>query len=120
MRFWPALLLALGVASCSVGPARSPASLIAPSASESPAPRGGLRAVLLASPLTGDEQIRHVLDRLGYGPRPGDVERLRRMGVATYVEQQLAPDALPDGSLAAALRAYPTLAMSAPALVREY
>ena len=40
-----------------------------------------------------------LLNRLAYGPRPGDVARVARMGVAAYVEEQLAPDALAEHSL---------------------
>lgn len=40
-------------------------------------------------------QARHLLDRLGYGPAPGDVARVRAMGVEGYVDSQLAPPALP-------------------------
>jgi hypothetical protein len=36
------------------------------------------------SSLTEEQQILHVLNRLGYGPRPGDVERVRRMRLAAY------------------------------------
>jgi len=32
------------------------------------------------------------LNRMAYGPRPGDVERVRRIGVDAYVEEQLAPE----------------------------
>jgi len=35
--------------------------------------------------------IAHVLDRLGFGARPGDVERVQKMGLAKYIEQQLTP-----------------------------
>src|SRR5215469_13599828 len=43
-----------------------------------------------ASPAAdGDALIVHVLNRLGYGPRPGDLERVRAMGLETYVERQL-------------------------------
>lgn len=37
-----------------------------------------------------------LLNRVAYGSRPGDVARVSRMGVATYVEEQLAPDALAE------------------------
>ena len=36
----------------------------------------------MAAPLTGDAAAVHVLNRLGYGPRPGDVARVAAMGVA--------------------------------------
>lgn len=33
----------------------------------------------------------HVLNRIGFGPRPRDVERVKAMGFAAYVEEQLNP-----------------------------
>ena len=41
--------------------------------------------------LTEEEQIVHVLNRLGFGPRPGDIEKVAAMGLETYIEQQLHP-----------------------------
>ena len=53
---------------------------------------------VLAAPLPSgipahpdDKTIVHVLNRLGFGPAPGDVERLRRMGLDKYIDQQLRP-----------------------------
>ena len=42
--------------------------------------------------LDATEQARHVLDRLAFGPRPGDFERVRATGVDAWVAQQLRPD----------------------------
>ena len=39
---------------------------------------------------------RQILNRAAYGPRPGDLERLRRMGIAAWVDEQLAPDDAAD------------------------
>ncbi|HWP74918.1 MAG TPA: DUF1800 domain-containing protein [Methylomirabilota bacterium] len=75
---------------------------------------------LPASPLTPDQQILHALNRLGYGPRPGDVDRVRRIGLAAYVDEQLSPSGLADPAVEQALPAYPVLARSAADLVREY
>jgi uncharacterized protein (DUF1800 family) len=50
-----------------------------------PAPSGAL------SP-ADDAGIVHVLNRVGYGPRPGDVARVRATGLETYLERQLDPD----------------------------
>jgi uncharacterized protein (DUF1800 family) len=36
-----------------------------------------------------------VLNRLGYGPRPGDVERVKQMGVQRYIDSQLNPESIP-------------------------
>lgn len=38
----------------------------------------------------------HVLNRLGYGWRPGDLDRVRTMGVDEYIEEQLAPQQITD------------------------
>ena len=48
-----------------------------------------------------DKTIVHVLNRLGFGARPGDVERVRRIGLATYIEQQLNPERIADSAMAA-------------------
>jgi uncharacterized protein (DUF1800 family) len=42
--------------------------------------------------LTTDRQIVHVLNRLTFGPRPGDVDQVRRIGVDAWIDQQLHPD----------------------------
>ena len=48
------------------------------------------------SELTESEQIIHVLNRLAYGPRPGDFERVQAMGIAAYIEEQLSPETILD------------------------
>src|SRR5438093_13427383 len=42
----------------------------------------------------------HALNRLAYGPRPGEVDRVAAAGVMKWIEQQLAPGHLDDGALA--------------------
>ena len=78
------------------------------------------KLALPASPLSGDERVLHVLNRLGYGPRPADVVRVRAMGVAAYLEQQLDPGRLPDPAAGEALAGYDVLAASTADLVRDY
>ncbi len=66
------------------------ASLVMPivaSGSKTPAP---------AKPLTQEQKILHVLNRLGFGARPGDVERVKAMGLQKYIDQQLDPASIPD------------------------
>jgi uncharacterized protein (DUF1800 family) len=83
-----------------------------------PPPR--YRVTLAASTLREDQRILHVLNRLGYGPRPGDLERVRQMGVERWIQRQLEPERIPDTVLEAALGDYPVLAMSAADLYRDY
>ena len=42
-------------------------------------------------PLTSDEKILQVLNRFTYGPRPGDVERVRAMGLNAWFNEQIEP-----------------------------
>ena len=70
--------------------------------------------------LTEDEAILHALNRLGYGPRPGDVERIRQMGLEKWIDQQLDPDSIDDSALDARLEKYPTLKMSSKQLLEEF
>ncbi len=70
--------------------------------------------------LTADEAILHALNRLAYGPRPGDVERVRRMGLAKWIEQQVNPNSIDDKAMEARLQDYPTLRMSTAKLIDEY
>jgi uncharacterized protein (DUF1800 family) len=70
--------------------------------------------------LSTDEAILHALNRLGYGPRPGDVERVRQMGLAKWIEQQLNPNSVDDKALNARLENFPTLTMSTSRLLEEY
>jgi uncharacterized protein (DUF1800 family) len=60
------------------------------------------------------------LNRLAYGPRPGDVERVRHMGLAKWIDQQLNPNSIDDHALEARLSAYPTLALSTAQLMEQY
>ena len=49
-----------------------------------------------AVPANADNKtIVHVLNRLGFGATPGDVERVRRMGLDKYIDQQLRPETIP-------------------------
>jgi uncharacterized protein (DUF1800 family) len=70
--------------------------------------------------LTEDEATLHALTRLGYGPRPGDVERIRKMGLEKWIDQQLHPDSIDDSALDERLSAYQTLKMSSEKLVEDF
>src|SRR5215467_12351631 len=72
------------------------------------------------SELSVDEAILHAMNRLAYGPRPGDVERIKQMGLAKWIDQQLNPNSLDDKALEARLENLPTLRMSTTALMADY
>ncbi len=54
-----------------------------------------------------------MLNRLGYGPRPGDIVRLRGLGIDAWIEQQLHPECIVEAAdLEAALSRLETLNLS--------
>jgi uncharacterized protein (DUF1800 family) len=71
-------------------------------------------------PLTDRQKVIHVLDRLGYGPRPGDVERVERMGLDRYIEQQLHPERVDDSELESDLAKFDILTMDATDLYQTF
>src|SRR5262249_699323 len=48
--------------------------------------------------LTEDQRILHVLNRLGFGARPRDVEHAKPMGLDNYINQQLSPEKISDSA----------------------
>ncbi len=67
-----------------------------------------------------DATIVHVLNRLGFGPRPADVERIRGMGLASWIERQLRPERIADGAIDGRLASLPTLRMTSQQIAEEY
>jgi uncharacterized protein (DUF1800 family) len=69
-----------------------------------------------------DERQRalHALNRLAFGPRPGDVERVTTMGVDKWIDQQLHPDKIDDHALAARLEQFRTLRMDTREIVENF
>ena len=82
----------------------------------------------VAAPLSGQSvavkadtnTVVHVLNRLGYGPRPGDVARVKAMGIEAFIEQQLHPERIVDPALDRRLAAYPTIQLTTAEIARDY
>ena len=67
-----------------------------------------------------DKVIVHVLNRIGFGPAPGDIDRVRRMGLAAYIDQQLAPSTIADAAMEKRLAGFITLKMTSRELADTY
>jgi len=73
-----------------------------------------------AARLSEDQRILHVLNRLGFGARPGDVEKVKASGVDKYIEQQLFPEKIDDSASEAKLQNLETLRMTTAELYEKY
>ncbi|PUA20121.1 DUF1800 domain-containing protein [Glaciimonas sp. PCH181] len=72
-------------------------------------------------PLSDNEKALHVLNRLAYGPRPGDIEAVQQIGVKHYIDQQLNPDSIPlPPSLVVQLADLPSYQLSTTQLYQQY
>ena len=76
-------------------------------------------AVSAAQP-AADRQILHALNRLTYGPRPGDFERVRAIGLSAWIDRQLRPQMIDDSATERALAELTTLRMPIAELLREF
>ena len=114
------LAAALSVACVFSLPAQLPGSGVPAAAKDKKPKTDPALKGLPITELSADEAILHALNRLAYGPRPGDMERVRQMGLAKWIEQQLNPNSIDDKAMEARLQEYPTLRMSTAKLIDEY
>ena len=71
--------------------------------------------------LNPDQQIVHALNRLTFGPRPGDVDEVRRVGLTKWIELQLHPERITENPvLAERLQPLESLRLSLPDVVAKY
>ncbi|HEY2647058.1 MAG TPA: DUF1800 family protein, partial [Candidatus Acidoferrales bacterium] len=70
--------------------------------------------------LNEDEAILHALNRLGFGPRPGQVEQIRKTGLENWIQAQLHSENISDNEMEARLAQFPALGLSAAALLDLY
>ena len=82
-------------------------------------------ALLASSPSAAtrandEKAIVHVLNRIGFGPRPGDVERIQAIGIQQYIDQQLHPARVPEPGMTARLAGLATVGLSSRDIAEEY
>jgi len=71
-------------------------------------------------PTADDRVAAHVLNRLTFGPRPGDAARVKSMGIARFIDQQLRPERVDDRELETRLDSFETLKLSTRELTERY
>ena len=70
--------------------------------------------------LPADQQILQALNRLTFGPRPGDALKVRAIGLDNWIDQQLHPEKINDSAIEQFVDRYPAINQDQTALVRQY
>src|SRR5438132_11434976 len=86
----------------------------------------GMIAFVLITGATSDNKLNdrqralHALNRLAFGPRPGQVDAVMKDGVNTWIEQQLHPEAIPDCVIEVRIGLLPTMKLSNAQIIQTY
>ncbi|HZI51870.1 MAG TPA: DUF1800 domain-containing protein [Terriglobia bacterium] len=67
-----------------------------------------------------EQKITHVLNRVAFGARPGDAQRVHKMGIRAYIEEQLHPDRISDALADERVAALDSLTMGRSELFNEF
>jgi len=70
--------------------------------------------------LPADQQIIQALNRLGFGARPGDAQKVRAIGLDKWIDQQLLPEKINDDAMNAFVSRYSALNQNQNDLLTEY
>ncbi|MEQ1604424.1 MAG: DUF1800 domain-containing protein [Pyrinomonadaceae bacterium] len=73
-----------------------------------------------AKPLSDEQKIIHVLNRLGFGARPGEVAKVKAMGLQKYIDQQLNPASIDDSMAEAKVKGLEVFNMSTAEVFAKY
>lgn len=79
-----------------------------------------VHALVPAKSLSEDQKIVHVLNRLGFGARPGDVARVKKIGLQTYIDQQLDPTLINDATAEGKLKSLEVFGMTTSQIFAKY
>jgi len=97
-----------------------PSVLAAPDQdSQAPPAHAAARVAYHSPQIQGDQRILHTLNRFTFGPRPGDLEAVRAIGLDRWFDQQLHPEQIDGAGLDARLAAWPALQWSSEDLLRR-
>ncbi len=81
----------------------------APAPRSHPAAKSTARTDYKSTQLQGDERILHALNRFTFGPRPGDLETVRAIGLDKWFDQQLHPASIDQTDLNVRLAQFPAM-----------
>jgi uncharacterized protein (DUF1800 family) len=94
---------------------QQPAMLLA-----APSPPWRSKRSTATQAMAEQERTAHALNRLTFGPRPGDLERVEAIGIKKWIEMQLNPEQIDDSLLEARLQSFPAMHLSQQDLLQEF
>jgi uncharacterized protein (DUF1800 family) len=70
--------------------------------------------------IQGDQRVLHALDRLTFGPRPGELEEVKAIGLDAWIAQQLHPATIDDYAMEGRLAKFPAMRLSEEDLTKKF
>ncbi len=67
-----------------------------------------------------DAAVTHFLNRATFGVRARDIDEVRRVGVAAFLDRQLHPEQIDDAALQARLATFDTLSLTSKEIAEQY
>src|SRR5689334_15391114 len=82
--------------------------------------KGKAKGTVQPKGLSEEQKTNHLLDRITFGARPGDIERVMKMGWEKYLDEQLHPDRISDQSITEKLKNIESIHLSNAELANYY
>jgi uncharacterized protein (DUF1800 family) len=76
--------------------------------------------IAAAKKLTEEQKVAHLLDRVTFGARPGDVERVMKLGWEKYLDEQFRPEKISDHLVEQRLKSIESIHLSSAELAKNY
>jgi uncharacterized protein (DUF1800 family) len=73
-----------------------------------------------AKKITEEQKVAHLLDRVTFGARPGDIERVLKLGWEKYLDEQLRPERISDQAVEQRLKNIESIHLSSAELAKNY
>jgi len=74
----------------------------------------------VSAPLSDEQKIIHLLNRISFGPSRKEVQRINRLGLRGYLNEQLAPASIPDSAVEEKVARLKTMRMNSRELFELY
>ena len=94
--------------------------IVSPAMAATPSDSIALPATVQKTPLTHQQKTVHALNRLTFGPRPGDEQAVNKMGLEAWFERQLHPETIDDSAFDARLDQFPALKLTQAEMMSRY